>query len=146
MFRQLLQSAKIFLVVYCALFVFFIVAFLLWFFFSTAFRRLLWVMTLAAWITAVVPIRVVVRIGVVVRIRVTARVGVCGGVLYSSDGGYSHCRWRGCGLYCGMYCCVCVWVWIVVVRVAGVLIAVLSITPGIPGMFIARVVDSIGLS
>lgn len=145
MFRQLSQSAKIFLVVYCALFVFFIVAFLLRFFVSTAFRRLLWGMTHATWVTAVVSIRVVVPRGVVVRIRVTVRVGVCGGVLYSHGGVYSHCRWRGCGLYCGMYCWECVWVWIGI-QVAGVLIGVLSIMPGVPGMFIARVVDSIGLS
>lgn len=142
---QLSQTANISLVGYCALFVFFIVAFLFSFFFGIIFCRILWGMTLTAWVTAVVPIRVVVSIRVVVRVRVTVRVSVRGGVLYSHCRMYSHCRERSCGVDCRMYCWVCVRVW-VVVWVAGVLIGVLSVVPGISGMFIPRVVDSTGLS
>ena len=132
------------LVGYCALFVFFIVAFLLSFFFSIILCGLLWGMTLTAWVTAVVPIRVVVSVRVVVRIWVTVGVGLCGGMLYSHCRMYSHYRGRGSGVDCRMYCWVRVRV-LVVVRVAGLLIEVLSIMPGISGMSIPRVVDITGL-
>ena len=101
-------------------------------------------MTLTACVTAVVPIRVVVSVRVVVRVWVTVGVGLCGGMLYSHCRMYSHYRGRGSGDDCRMYCWVCVRV-LVVVRVAGVLIGVLSIMPGISGMSIPWVVDITGL-
>ena len=127
---------------YFALFVFLVIVLMFGlYFFSVFFFGLRLDVSLAAWVAAVV-VPVVVSVGVVVRVRIVVRVVVGSGVLYSNSRVYYNC----CGVLdlCGMdnwvdHSRVLVLVW-VVVRVAGVLIGILSIMPGVSGMSISRVI------